>query len=343
MNILAIDTSCDDTSVAVTNGRSILSNELFSQIAIHKDWGGVVPNLAKRAHEERIDEVIASALRKAELTMEDIDAVAVTQGPGLAIALGVGITKAKELAEKCGKQLIAVNHMEGHIYSCFAQDIDGQPEVPFEFPYLVLLVSGGHTELVLFNDHLTYIKVGATRDDAAGEAIDKAARLIIGDKAYPGGPLLEALAARGNPSWFKFPIPMTGSDTLDFSYSGLKTALLYKIQSMSPEEIEEHRADLAACFQEAVFGALFMQLKKAMKKYDVRNLVVGGGVVANQYLRVRISEIIEEVGGSVQYPKFPGLAGDNAAMIGIAAHYYAEAGRFVEDPNALERNARLSL
>jgi N6-L-threonylcarbamoyladenine synthase len=343
MNILAIDTSCDDTSVAVTNGRRILSNELFSQISIHKDWGGVVPNLAKRAHEERIDEVVASALEKAGVAMEDIDAVAVTQGPGLAIALGVGIDKAKELAEKYGKRLIAVNHMEGHIYSCFAQDIDGQPEVPFEFPYLVLLVSGGHTELVLFKDHLLYIKVGATRDDAAGEAIDKAARLIIDDKAYPGGPLLEALAQRGSPSWLKFPIPMTGSDTLDFSYSGLKTALLYKIQSMSAEEIEEHRADLAACFQEAVFGALFMQLKKAMKKYDVRNLVVGGGVVANQYLRVRISEIIEEVGGSVQYPKFSGLAGDNAAMIGIAAHYYAEAGRFVDDPDTLERNARMSL
>ena len=343
MNILAIDTSCDETSVAVTNGRRILSNELFSQIAIHKEWGGVVPNLAKRAHEERIDTVIESALKKAKVTMDDIDVYAVTQGPGLAIALGVGIAKAKELAHKHRKKLIAVNHMEGHIYSCFAQDTSGRPDIPYSFPYLVLLVSGGHTELVLFSDHLTYEKVGATRDDAIGEALDKAARLIIDRNAYPGGPLIEKLAQKGDPSWFSFPRPMEKSDTLDFSYSGLKTALLYKIQEMSDSEKKAHQADLAASFQEAAFGALIMQLKRAMQKYNVQNVIVGGGVVANAYLRNKISKVVYDSRGTVEYPKFKGLSGDNAAMIGIAAHYYAETGRFVENLSELDRNARMSL
>lgn len=343
MNILAIDTSCDETSVAVTSGRRILSNELFSQISIHQQWGGVVPNLAKRAHEERIDGVIMSALDKAHMTMSDIDAIAVTQGPGLAIALGVGIAKAKELSAVHAKHLIAVNHMEGHIYSCFAQDDLGEPDIPFIFPYLVLLVSGGHTELVLFTDHLIYEKVGSTRDDAVGEALDKAARLIIDEKAYPGGPLLEKLAQTGDPKWFPFPIPMEKSDTLDFSYSGLKTAVLYKIQSMTETDIEAHRADLAASFQKAAFDALLMQLKRAMKKYDVKNIAVGGGVVANRYLQKAISDLMDTVGGSVEYPKFPGLAGDNAAMIGIAAYYHAEAGNFVKEPVLLERYARMSL
>ncbi len=342
MKILAIDTSCDETSVAVTEGRRVLSNELFSQIAIHQLWGGVVPNLAKRAHEERIDGVIALALEHAGVRMEDIDAVAVTQGPGLAIALGVGIAKAKELSAEFGKKLIGVNHMEGHIYSCFAQDTQGQPDIPYTFPYLVLLISGGHTELIVWTDHLTYTKIGATRDDAVGEALDKAARLIIDEKAYPGGPLLEKLAREGDERWFEFPLAMRSSDTLDFSYSGLKTALLYKIQSMSADEIETHRADLAASFQKGAFDSLLMQLKRAMKKYEVVNIVVGGGVVANQYVQQAIRDVIDPVGGTVQYPKL-GLTGDNAGMIGVVAHYYAQAGRFVENPATLERQARMSL
>lgn len=343
MNILAIDTSCDETSVAVTNERRILSNELFSQIDIHKHWGGVVPNLAKRAHEERIDGVVELALKSAEMTMNEIDAIAVTQGPGLAIALGVGISKAKELAKRHNKKLIAVNHMAGHIYSCFAQDIDGNPDVPFSFPYLVLLVSGKHTELVLFEDHLIYRKIGVTLDDAIGEAFDKAARMIIDDKAYPGGPMIENLAKEGDPNWFVFPRPMAKSDTLNFSYSGLKTALLYKIRSMSNEEMDTHRGDLAASFQEAAYDALIIQLKRAMKKYSAKNIVVGGGVVASHTLQRKISEVVEEFGGTVEYPKLKGLAGDNAAMIGIVAYYYAEAGIFVEDVDQLEREARLSL
>lgn len=342
MKILSIDTSCDETSVAVTEGRRVLSNELFSQIAIHQPWGGVVPILAKRAHEERIDGVIALALEHAGVSMDEIEAVAVTQGPGLAIALGVGIAKAQSLCAEFGKKMIAVNHMEGHIYSCFAQDEKGEPDVPFQFPYLVLLISGGHTELVLWTDHLTYTKVGATRDDAIGEAIDKAARLIIDEKAYPGGPLLEKLALEGDENWFAFPLAMRTSDTLDFSYSGLKTALLYKIQSMSSDEIEEHRADLAACFQKAAFDSLIMQLKRAMKKYSVVNVAVGGGVVANQYVQSAIRSLMDSVGGTVQYPKL-GLTGDNAAMIGVVAHYYAQAGRFVEAPESVQRDARMSL
>ncbi len=342
MNILAIDTSCDETAVAITCGRRVLSNELFSQIPLHQQWGGVVPNLARRAHEERIDGVIASALEKADMSMEDIDAIAVTQGPGLAIALGVGIQKAKELAIAHSKKLIAVNHMAGHIYSCFAQDVDGMPDVPLSFPYLVLLISGGHTEMIMWKGPLNFEKIGATRDDAVGEALDKAARCIIDEKAYPGGPLIEKLAREGDENWFTFPLAMRTSDSLDFSYSGLKTALLYKIQSMTEEERKVHKADLAASFQKAAFQSLAFQLKRAMKNYDIHRLVVGGGVAANQYVQKLIQEIVNEKEGSVEYPKLTGLTGDNGAMIGIAAHYYAQEGIYA-DPHALERDARLSL
>lgn len=343
MKILAIDTSCDETSAAVTEGRRILSNVLFSQIDIHKEWGGVVPNLAKRAHEERIDAIIEQALTKADVTMDNIDAIAVTQGPGLAIALGVGISKAKELAKKHDKKLIAVNHMVGHIYSCFAQDPDGEPDVEFEFPYIAVLASGKHSELVLFTNHMTFEKVGVTLDDAIGESLDKAARMLIGPKAYPGGPLIEKLAKEGNTTWFELPVPMRKSSTLNFSYSGLKTALLYKVQDLTDEQLEEHRADLAASYQQAAFGSLILQLKRTMKKYNVKNIAVGGGVIANAFLRKSVQDIVEKEGGSVLYPQLPGLFGDNAAMIGIAADYQAEAGDFVEDINGLEREARKSL
>lgn len=343
IKILAIDTSADETSAAVTEGRKILSNVMFSQIPIHAQWGGIVPDKAKRAHEERISPVIDEALKKAGVTLDDIDAIAVTYGPGLAIALGVGIQKAKELAHKHNKKLIGVNHLEGHIYSCFAQDAQGQPDSPLEYPYLALLVSGGHTEIVLLDDDVSYTILGSTRDDAAGEAIDKAARLITGDKIYPGGPVIERLAKDGDPAFMNFPRPMSRDDSLDFSYSGLKTALLYIVEDMSQEELDKHRNDLAASFQKAVFDSILIKLKKAMKKHSIKNVCVGGGVVANELLRERIEEVVKDAGGYVALPPFRDIYGDNAAMIGIAASYHAKKGDFVKDPDSFDRNARARL
>jgi len=343
MTILAIDTSCDETAVAVTKARRIISNELFSQIETHRKWGGVVPNLAKRAHEERIDGVVESALKKAKKSMENIDAIAVTYGPGLAIALGVGITKAQELAKKYKKKLIPVNHMEGHIYSCFAQDEHEQPTKDFEFPYLVLLVSGGHTELVLFTDHITYEILGQKLDDAAGEALDKGARLILENDIYPGGPMLEKMARGGSATYIDFPRPMSHSSELNFSFSGLKTSLLYALKKISKEEREAHKNDIAASYQEAVFDSLCIKLKQAIVKTGVKKLLVAGGVAANQTLRDKIKNLVEKQKGSVLFPTFKSLYGDNAAMIGIAGYFRSEKGLFAKNIETVDRVPRASL
>lgn len=340
MKILAIDTSCDETAVAVTEGRRILSNELFSQIQMHTDYGGVMPQIARRAHEEHIDAVVEKALKKAHMTMDDIDAVAVTFGPGLAIALGVGIDKAKELAQKHNKKLIAVNHMEGHIYSCFAQNSKGNPSEEMQFPYIVLLVSGSHTELVLFSDHCTYVVIGSTVDDAAGEALDKAARLIVDDMVYPGGPLIEQLAEKGDHNTYDFPRPMQYSKDLHFSYSGLKTSLRYVVEKMSTKERIGAMHNLAASFQAAAFDALMIKLEKACKQYGVWNVAVGGGVSANMLLRKKVRDLVTKNGGNVYFPTGKKLFGDNAGMIGIAGHFHAEKGDFVEDFETLQRVAR---
>ncbi len=342
MKILSIDTSCDETAVAITEGRRILSNELFSQIETHRQWGGVVPNLAKRAHEERIDEVIERALKNANMTIEQINAIGVTYGPGLAVALGVGINKAKELALKHDKKLIAVNHMEGHIYSCFAQDNHGLPDFEFNFPYLVLLVSGGHTELILFKDHITYEILGQKLDDAAGEALDKGARLILKNDVYPGGPIIETMSSDGSASAFQFPRPMAHSNDLNFSFSGLKTSLLYAIRNMSDKERTERQNDLAASYQEAVFDSLLIKVRKAIVQTGVSQVVVGGGVAANGTLREKISRLVNNKQSSVYFPA-KSLYGDNAAMIGIAAYYKAQKNLFVVDYGKLDRIPRASL
>ncbi|MEK7070334.1 MAG: tRNA (adenosine(37)-N6)-threonylcarbamoyltransferase complex transferase subunit TsaD, partial [Patescibacteria group bacterium] len=243
MNILAIDTSCDETSVAVTNGRRVLSNVVYSQVLLHKKWGGVVPSIAKRAHEERIDFVIQKACKK---FTDNIDVIAVTQGPGLAIALEVGIAKAKELSLQFKKPLIAVNHMEGHLYSSFVQNSKGNPKRDFAFPILGFLISGSHTELVLWKDHLDYEVIGETLDDAAGEALDKGARMLgLGYRA----PVLETLARDvKNSDEFLFPRPMLRSDNLQFSFSGLKTSLIYLLQKMSDEEKAKKIKELASSY-----------------------------------------------------------------------------------------------
>lgn len=373
MYILAIDTSCDETAVAITEGRKVIANGIYSQILIHKKWGGVVPSLAKRAHQERIDSVIdevcvkflktgpvrnllptnarqdlrvvgnpSDSATRLSNVMEYIDAVAVTQGPGLAMALEIGIEKAKELSKTYKKKLIPVNHMEGHIYSCFAQNSAGKPELNFSFPYLALLVSGGHTELVLFKDNVEYKVLGATIDDAAGEALDKAGKLM--GLGYPAGPAIERLAEEvGNKDFYKLPRPMRQSGDLNFSFSGLKTALLYLYRDLSVEEKSKKLKELSSSFQEAVFDSLMIKTRKAIEKTGVKNLVVAGGVAANQYLRKKMRILVKEIGGTIEFPKYKYLNGDNAAMIGIAAYFKAQKNMYSEDLSKIERVPRMEL
>ncbi len=333
MKILAIDTSCDETAAAITDGRRVLSNIIYSQVLLHKKWGGVVPSIAKRAHEERIDFVVKRALIK------KIDAIAVTQGPGLAVALEVGIKKAKELAIKFNKKIISVNHLEGHIYSAFVQNSQGNPKINFKFPYLALIISGGHTEFVIFKNHLDYQVIGQTLDDAAGEALDKAAKLL--GLGYPGGPVLERLAKEvGNKDFHNFPRPMLRSNNLDFSFSGLKTSFYYFLKkSGQTDSVKE----LASSFQEAVFDTLIRKTEKAIKQTGMNRLIIGGGVIANMRLRKLMRDLIKKYQGEVLFPSYKYLTGDNAAMIGVVAGFKAEKGLFTNDIDQLERIPRMSL
>ncbi len=339
MKILAIETSCDETAAAVTEGRRVLSNVIYSQILIHKKWGGVVPSLAKRAHEEKIALVISEALKKHPIAT--IDAVAVTQGPGLAVALEVGIKNAVNISQKYGKKLISVNHLEGHLYSPFVQNGRGSPNVDFEFPYLGIVISGGHTEFVKFKNHLEYEILGSTIDDAAGEAIDKAAKLL--GLGYPGGPVIERLAKQaGNTDSHKFPRPMLKSGDLNFSFSGLKTSFYYFLKEHPAASAVEIR-NLASSFQEAVFDTILKKTEKAIKLTGISRMVVGGGVSANLYLRKKLRELAKKNGGKVLFPAYKYLTGDNAAMIGVVAGYKAQHNQYVTDSSQLDRIPRMSL
>ncbi len=375
MRILAIETSCDETAAAVVEGRRVLSHAIYSQILIHKKWGGVVPSLAKRAHEERIDMVIDEALLRSRISthnfltplepprdvrrpraireaqsrkklassiLTSIDFVAVTYGPGLAIALEVGISKAKELARKHNKKLIAVNHMEGHIYANFAQNSKDKPKRELKFPSLVLLVSGGHTELVLWKGELEFEILGETVDDAAGEALDKAAKLL--GLGYPGGPVIEQLANQVSfVDIYKFPRPMIGSKDLNFSFSGLKTSFYYFLKKKSQSEVNKNIKELASSFQEAVFDSLLTKLEKAMRETGVTRVVVGGGVISNQRLRALLRSLAKKHKGEVIFPPQKYLCTDNAAMIGVAASFKAKHGIFVKNFDKLDRIPRLRL
>ncbi len=341
MNILAIDTSCDETAVAVTNKRRIVSNIIYSQVLLHKEWGGVVPLIAKRAHEERIDGVVDLALKRARLPWDKIDAVAVTQGPGLAIALGVGIQKAKDLALLYKKPLIGINHLEGHLYSVFAQNKNGNPERPIQFPLLGMIISGGHTDFVLWKNHLSYELLGSTLDDAAGEALDKAGKLL--GLGYPAGAALERLSEQvHNTDEYHFPRPMLHSGNLQFSFAGLKTSFYYYLKTISEAEKNAKIAKLASSFQEAVFDTIIHKTEKAIQLTGVRRIVVGGGVSANSYLRKRMRKLVKAHGGTVAFPSYRILTGDNAAMIGIAAWKKAELGLFI-NPNLIERAPRMMI
>lgn len=339
MKILAIDTSCDETAAAVTAGRRALSNVVYSQVLVHKPWGGVVPSLAKRAHEERIDQVVDQALKK----QSDLGAIAVTQGPGLAIALEVGIRKAKELSAAMNLPLIAVNHMEGHLYSPFVQNSHGNPPRDFHFPYLGVLISGSHSEFILWSGHLEYKVIGETVDDAAGEALDKAARLLL-NIGYPGGAAIEQIAQdAGNTDVYKFTRPMLRSGDLNLSFSGLKTTILYLHRSMTEEERVKNLKPMVSSFQEAVFDTIIRKLEKAIIQTGVNRLAVGGGVIANRYFRKKLRSLAAKYAGNAIFPAYKYLTGDNAAMIGVAAKYRAERGLFIMDHAVLERTPRMQL
>ncbi len=346
MKILAIETSADETAAAITEGRKVLSNVISSQIETHAKWGGIYPSLAKRAHEEKIEPVIQNTIKKLGVRSEKlgntIDYIAVTQGPGLAIALEVGIKKAKELAKKYNKKLIAVNHLEGHIYSCFVQNSKGNPKHEFTFPYLSFVISGGHTEIVLFKDHCNYEVIGETLDDAAGEALDKAAKML--GLGYPGGPVIERLAGEvDNKDFYHFPRPMLKSNDLNFSFSGLKTSFFYFLKKMNEKEKIKDLKQLGSSYQEAVFDTIIQKADKAIQQTSVNQLTVGGGVSANLYLRKKFRSLAKKFRGSILFPSFKYLTGDNAAMIGVVANYKAQKKQFVKDIEQLDRIPRLTL
>ncbi len=310
--VLAIETSCDDTCAAVLDGPRILANLISSQAAAHARFGGVVPEVASRHHLELTAPLVEAALAEAGVTLDDVEAVAATAGPGLIGALLVGVSTAKAIAAARRLPLIPVNHLQGHVAANFLE-----PE-PLEPPFLCLVASGGHTLLAAVRDGEGHEILGQTLDDAAGEAFDKSARLL--GLGYPGGPALEKLAAKGDPEAFEMPVAMARDPGLDFSFSGLKTALVYRCRELGPEAVAERRADLAASFQAAVVGQLIAKLRRALKKGDWEAVALGGGVAANGPLRDAVAALCEERG--VRLKLVPReLCTDNAAMIGSAARF----------------------
>jgi N6-L-threonylcarbamoyladenine synthase len=310
--LLAIETSCDDTCAAVLAGPRILSNVISSQAAAHEGFGGVVPEVAARHHLDLVEPVVEAALGEAAVTLDEIEAVAVTAGPGLIGALLVGVSAAKAIAAARRLPLIPVDHLQGHVAANFLE-----PE-PLEPPFLCLVASGGHTMLAGVRDHQGYELLGQTLDDAAGEAFDKSARLL--GLGYPGGPAVQREAEEGDPGAFEMPVAMSRNPGLDFSFSGLKTAVLYRCRDLGEEAVAERRADLAASFQAAVVEQLTTKLKRALKKGEWEAVALGGGVAANGPLRKAVAELCEERGVRLKLVPIP-LCTDNAAMIGSAARY----------------------
>jgi N6-L-threonylcarbamoyladenine synthase len=313
--ILAIETSCDETACAVLeNGRALLASTVASQMDIHARYGGVFPEVASRQHVLSITPVVEQTLVQSNLSLQDIDAIAVTRGPGLAGSLVVGMNMAKGLALGMGLPLVGVNHLEGHIYSSWIYNAgESIPPEP-QFPLMALLVSGGHTELNLMTDHLTYERLGSTLDDAAGEAFDKVARLL--GLAYPGGPSIQRAAESGDPRRFKFPRARL-EGIYDFSFSGLKTAVLYEVNDLKKKGNTLPVEDLAASFQSAVVDVLFKKTMQAARACDAKEILVAGGVSANRVLRQAFQSQKEF---KVHIPAFS-LCTDNAGMIAAAGYY----------------------
>ena len=344
MKILAIDTSCDETSAAVTFNDKVITNIVWSQIEIHKTWGGVVPRLAKRAHQQKINQAINDAVKRTRTNLSQIDYFAVTQGPGLAPSLEIGIKKAKELALKFKRPLIAINHMEGHLLSSFAKNSKGNNSFKsnkITFPILGLLISGGHTQLVLMKNFGQYKLLGETLDDAAGEAFDKVAKML--NLGYPGGPIIEKLAKEGNPHRFDFPLPMSHHPGLNFSFSGLKTACLYKLKKIpEKEKTRKFLADFSASFQLALTKSITIKLTRALKHYQPKSLILGGGVISNLFIRNNIRKTAKEFSIPVLLPYNKKLLTDNAAMIGVAAYYKAKRKEFVRNIKKIDRLPNLN-
>ena len=313
--ILAIESSCDETACAILeNGRALLSSVVASQMEIHARYGGGFPEVASRQHVLSITSVVEQALTQAHLTLKDIDAIAVTQGPGLAGSLVVGMNMAKGLALGSGLPLIGVNHLEGHLYSAWVYNSDERAPAEPQFPLMVLLVSGGHSELNLMTDHLTYQRLGSTLDDAAGEAFDKVARML--ELGYPGGPAVQKAAEEGDPNRFKFPRAWLDG-TWDFSFSGLKTSVLYEVRELQKKSGSLPVADLAASFQKAVIDVLYKKTMDAAREFGAKEILIAGGVSANRPLR-QIFKAQTEF--PVHIPPLA-LCTDNAAMIASAGYY----------------------
>ncbi|MFM6949345.1 MAG: tRNA (adenosine(37)-N6)-threonylcarbamoyltransferase complex transferase subunit TsaD [Aquirufa sp.] len=317
MNLLAIESSCDETSAAVMVNGILRSNVISTQL-IHTEWGGVVPELASRAHQKSIIPVVQEALQLANINKNDLNAIAFTRGPGLLGALLIGTSFAKSLALSLNIPLIEVNHMQAHVLAHFIEDPKPQ------FPFLCLTVSGGHTQIVWVKSALEMEIIGETMDDAVGEAFDKTAKLI--GLPYPGGPLIDKLAKEGDPDRFKF--PMGEIPGLNFSFSGIKTAILYflqKEQKSNPDFIENNKADICASVQKTLIEILLRKVKRAMKEKNCKQIAIAGGVSANSGLRTRLKEMGEEQNWEVFIPAFS-YCTDNAGMIAMAGYFKALAG-----------------
>ena len=368
--ILAIDTSCDETSVAVTRGRQVLSNVLASQVEIHRKYGGVYPSEAKRLHREKIEPVTKEALARARVGMKDVEVIAVTVGPGLAPALEVGVEWAKKLAEEFRVPLVAVNHLEGHLLSVLAQNSKGKGAVEFDilnqsnYPVLGILVSGGHTELVKVEKIGRYRVIGRTLDDAAGECLDKVGRML--GLAYPAGEVVEKLAKFGEEDLVHLPLPMMNKPGLEMSFSGLKTAALYQIESQvggqnwqreghDQLQVRKIRTDqveglsrrficnMCAEVQSAVVAVVIAKAQRAVRQIGARSVWLGGGVAANLKLRRRLRQVLRREEVRLYQPYNRRLCTDNAAMIGVAAGFKFERGETVTDMAGLERQPRFGL
>ena len=326
--ILAIESSCDETAAAVIkNGRQVRSNVIFSQIELHKLYGGVVPEIASRKHIEKVNQVIRQALEEASMQLQDIDAIAVTYGPGLVGALLVGVAEAKAIAYAAHKPLVGVHHIEGHIAANYIENPDLEP------PFLCLVVSGGHTHLVKVVDYDRFEILGKTRDDAAGEAFDKVARAI--GLGYPGGPKIDALAKEGDRNAIVFPRAKVDGNEYDFSFSGLKSSVLNYLNQCEMKQIEVNRADVAASFQYAVIDVLTTHAIHAAKQLGIDKLAIAGGVASNSSLRQNLQEACEREGIRFYHPS-PIFCTDNAAMIGVAGYYaYCNGVRHGLDLNAV--------
>ncbi len=362
MKILAIDTSCDDTSVAISDDLRILSNVFWSKMKLHESFGGVVPSEARRQHNEFLPLVMDKVFKESELNIRDIDYIAVTQGPGLAIALESGISYAVQLAKKNNKKLVAVNHMIGHIYANLCRDINNSPLSDiddFKFPLIALTISGGHTDLYLMKGHLDFEFIGGTLDDAVGESFDKVGRML--GMGFPAGAKIENAAKEGNKERFSFPVPLANSEKIEWSFSGLKTSVLYqilkltgayeskpskgtyKLSDFSDKLSETDKNDISYAFQYSVIKALVSKMEKAINIYKPSMIVIGGGVIANSYIRGQFQKLADTYDVKLIYPKPLWLCTDNAAMISSAAYFYINRGYVLKDPTILDRVPSLGI